>query len=77
MNQLEYASTTGCMMYAMHCTRQDLAFGIGRLSQYTSNSGPYHLKTINRVLGYLKRTSDLELTYTMHPGILEGYTNAS
>ncbi|KAI3734277.1 hypothetical protein L6452_13742 [Arctium lappa] len=75
--QLEYASAIGCMMYAMHCTRPDIAFAVSRLSQYTSNPGPDHWKAISRVLGYLKRTSDLELTYMMHPGILEGYSDAS
>ena len=75
--QLEYASAIGCMMYAMHCTRPDIAFAVSRLSQFTSNPGPDHWRAIIRVLGYLKRTSDLELTYTTHPGILEGYTDAS
>ncbi|KAJ9551062.1 hypothetical protein OSB04_015107 [Centaurea solstitialis] len=75
--QLEYASAIGCMMYAMHCTRPDIAFGVSRLSQFTSNPGTDHWKAVGRVLGYLKRTSDLELTYNTHPGILEGYTDAS
>ncbi|KAJ9566572.1 hypothetical protein OSB04_002538 [Centaurea solstitialis] len=75
--QLEYASAIGCMMYAMHYTRPDIAFAVSRLSQFTSNPGPDNWKAIGRVLGYLKRTSDLELTYKTHPGILEGYTDAS
>ncbi|KAJ9562188.1 hypothetical protein OSB04_007348 [Centaurea solstitialis] len=77
MAQLEYASAIGCMMYAMHCTRPDIAFAVSRLSQFTSNPGPDHWKAIGRVLGYLKRTSNLELTYKTHPGILEGYSDAS
>ncbi|KAJ9558422.1 hypothetical protein OSB04_013036 [Centaurea solstitialis] len=75
--QLEYASAIGCMMYAMHYTRPDIAFAVSRLSQFTSNLGSDHWKAIGRVLGYLKRTSDLELTYDTHPGILEAYTDAS
>ncbi|KAJ9543865.1 LOW QUALITY PROTEIN: hypothetical protein OSB04_023572 [Centaurea solstitialis] len=75
--QLEYASAIGCMMYAMHCTRHDIAFAVSRLSQFTSNPGTNHWKAVGRVLGYLKRTSDLELTYNTHLGILEGYTDAS
>ncbi|KAJ9561288.1 hypothetical protein OSB04_006448 [Centaurea solstitialis] len=35
------------------------------------------LHKIGRVLGYLKKTSDLELTYKTHPRILKGYTNVS
>ncbi|KAJ9538889.1 hypothetical protein OSB04_031622 [Centaurea solstitialis] len=75
--QLEYASAIGCLMYAMHCTRPDIAFVVSRLSQYTRNPGSDHWKAIRRVLGYLIRTSDLELTYKTHPGILKGYSDAS
>ena len=64
-------------MYAMHCTRPDIVFAVSKLSQFTSNPGPDHWKAIGRVPGYLKRTIDLELTYTTHPGILEGYIDAS
>ena len=35
--QLEFASAIGSMMYAMHCTRPDIAFAVNRLSRYTSN----------------------------------------
>ncbi|KAJ9541434.1 hypothetical protein OSB04_027940 [Centaurea solstitialis] len=77
VTQLEYANAIGCMMYAMHCTRPDIAFAVSRLSQFTSNPGPDHWKAIGRVLGYLKRTSDLDLTYKTHTGILEGYSDAS
>ncbi|GKB56437.1 hypothetical protein Tco_0912623, partial [Tanacetum coccineum] len=31
----------------------------------------------SRVLGYLKKTSALQLTYTSYPGVLEGYSDAS
>ncbi|KAJ9538566.1 hypothetical protein OSB04_031299 [Centaurea solstitialis] len=75
--QLEYASAIGCMMYAMQCTRPDIAFAVSILSEFTINPGPDHWKTIGKILGYLKRTNDLELTYKTHPGILEGYTDAS
>ena len=67
--QIEYANAIGCMMYAMHYTRPDIVFAASRLSQYTNNPGPDHWKTISRVLGYLKRTNDLELKYTTHPRI--------
>ena len=34
--QLEYASAIGSLMYAMHCTRPNIAFAICKLSRYTS-----------------------------------------
>ncbi|KAJ9561598.1 hypothetical protein OSB04_006758 [Centaurea solstitialis] len=75
--QLEYASAIGSMMYAMHCTRPDIAFAVSKLSQHTINPGVEHWKAVSRVLGYLKRTSKLEMTYTSSSGILEGYSDAS
>ncbi|GJR16850.1 zinc finger, CCHC-type containing protein [Tanacetum coccineum] len=37
VSQLEYSWVTGCLMYAMTCTRPDIAFAVGKLSRYTSN----------------------------------------
>ncbi|KAJ9536586.1 hypothetical protein OSB04_un000235 [Centaurea solstitialis] len=70
--QLEYASAIGNMMYAMHCTRPDIALVVSKLSQHTINPCVEHWKAISRVLGYLKRTCTLELTYMSSSGILEG-----
>ena len=49
--QLEYASAIGSMMYAMHCTRLDISFLVGKLSRFTSNPSVDHCKAIGRVLG--------------------------
>jgi hypothetical protein len=75
--QLEFASTIGSMMYAIHCTRLDVAFAINRLSRYTSNPSAAHWKAIARVLGYLKKTKDVGLYYSGYPAKLEGYSNAN
>ncbi|GKD54463.1 zinc finger, CCHC-type containing protein, partial [Tanacetum coccineum] len=37
ISQLEYSRVIGCLMYAMTCTRHDIAFAMGKLSRYTSN----------------------------------------
>uniref|UniRef100_A0A2N9EFL2 Uncharacterized protein n=1 Tax=Fagus sylvatica TaxID=28930 RepID=A0A2N9EFL2_FAGSY len=75
--QLEYASVIGSMMYAMHCTRPDVAFAVNRLSRYTSSPSVEHWKAIARVLGYLKKTKDLGLYYSGYPAVLEGYSDAN
>nr|GEX44971.1 zinc finger, CCHC-type [Tanacetum cinerariifolium] len=77
ISQLEYSRVIGCLMYAMTCTRPDIAFFVGKLSMYTSNPGTQHWKAIQRVLKYLKKTLDYKLTYTGYPLVLEGYTDAS
>ncbi|GJT17438.1 zinc finger, CCHC-type containing protein [Tanacetum coccineum] len=77
ISQLEYSRVIGCLMYAMTCTRPDIAFAVGKLSRYTSNPGTQHWQAIQRVLKYLKKTMDYRLTYTGYPSVLEGYTDAS
>uniref|UniRef100_A0A2N9GK43 Reverse transcriptase Ty1/copia-type domain-containing protein n=1 Tax=Fagus sylvatica TaxID=28930 RepID=A0A2N9GK43_FAGSY len=77
ITQLEFASAIGNMMYAMHCTRPDVAFAVNKLSRYTSNPSAEHWKAIARVFGYLKKTKDLELYYSGYPAVLEGYSDAN
>ena len=75
--QLEYAKVIGCLMYAMTCTRPDIAYAVGRLSRYTSNPSKEHWHAVKRVLKYLKGTMNYCLTYSGDPSVLEGYTDAS
>ncbi|GKA38068.1 retrovirus-related pol polyprotein from transposon TNT 1-94 [Tanacetum coccineum] len=75
--QVEYASAIGCLMYATHCTRPDIAYAVCKLSRYTSNPSQDHWKAIGRVFGYLKRTRQLALYYDRFPAVLEGYSDAS
>ncbi|GKA32112.1 zinc finger, CCHC-type containing protein [Tanacetum coccineum] len=58
ISQLEYSRVICCLMYAMTCTRPDIAFVVGKLSRYTSNLGTQHWQAIQRVLKYLKKTMD-------------------
>ncbi|GJU39262.1 retrovirus-related pol polyprotein from transposon TNT 1-94 [Tanacetum coccineum] len=75
--QLEYTSVIGCLVYVTHCTRPHIAFVVSKLSQYTSNPSLEHWRAVSKVLGYLKRTSALNLTYTSYLGVLEGCSDAS
>ncbi|GJU84246.1 hypothetical protein Tco_1291792 [Tanacetum coccineum] len=77
ISQLKYSRVIGWLMYAMTCTRPDIAFVVGKLSKYTSNPGTQHWQAIQRVLKYLKKTMDYKLTYIGYPLVLEGYTDAS
>nr|GEW21512.1 hypothetical protein [Tanacetum cinerariifolium] len=38
VSQLEYSRVIGCLMYAMTCTRSDIAFAVDKLSRYTDAS---------------------------------------
>ncbi|GJT69582.1 zinc finger, CCHC-type containing protein [Tanacetum coccineum] len=75
--QIEYASAIGCLMYATHCIRPDIAYAVCKLSRYMSNLSQDHWKAIGRVFGYLKRTRQLALYYDHFPIVLEGYSDAS
>nr|GEX82349.1 zinc finger, CCHC-type [Tanacetum cinerariifolium] len=57
--------------------RPDSAFGVRKLSRYTSNPGTQHWQGIQMVLKYLKKTMDYRLVYSSYPLVLEGYTDAS
>jgi ATP-binding cassette subfamily B (MDR/TAP) protein 1 len=42
MDMIPYASTIGSLMYAMVCTRPDIAHAVGVVSRYMSNPGKQH-----------------------------------
>nr|GEW83875.1 hypothetical protein [Tanacetum cinerariifolium] len=46
VSQLEYSRMIGCLIYAMTCTRPDIAFVVGKLSRYTTNPGTQHWQAI-------------------------------
>ena len=59
------------------CTRPDLAFVIGLLGKYQSNSGVEHWRLVNKVLRYLQGTKSLMLTYRRSDSLhIEGYTDS-
>ena len=77
VDQLLYSRVVGSLMYAMTCTRPDIAFVVGKVSRYTSNPSSVHWHAINQVLKYLRKTIDYGIVYTGYPSVLEGYTNVS
>ncbi|RVW74582.1 Retrovirus-related Pol polyprotein from transposon TNT 1-94 [Vitis vinifera] len=63
MDKIPYASTVGSIMYAQVCTRLDIAYVVGMLGRYQSNSSIDHWKAVKKVLRYLQGTKDYMLTY--------------
>jgi hypothetical protein len=49
MSHVPYASAVGSLMYAMVCTRPDIAHAVGVLSRYMSKPGKEHWTTVKRV----------------------------
>ncbi|GJX71670.1 zinc finger, CCHC-type containing protein [Tanacetum coccineum] len=49
MGEADVILLIGCLMYAMTCTRPDIAFAVGKLSRYTSNPSTQHWQAIQRI----------------------------
>jgi hypothetical protein len=54
-------------MYAMVCTRPDIAQSVGVLSRYMSKPGKEHWTTIKRVFRYWRGTASYGLCYQGRP----------
>jgi len=63
MSCVPYASVIGSLMYAMVCTRPDIALAVGVLIRFLSKPGKEHWTTVKRVFKYLHGTSDYGLCY--------------
>ncbi|KAM1784757.1 hypothetical protein ACFX12_037744 [Malus domestica] len=63
MSAIPYASAIGSLMYAMICTRPDIAYVVSITSRYQSNPGSKHWAAVKTLLKYLRRTKDMFLVY--------------
>jgi hypothetical protein len=52
MSRVPYSSIVGILMYAMVCTRPDIAHGVGVVSRYMKNLGKEHREAIKWILRY-------------------------
>ena len=67
MSRVPYASAIGSLMYAMVCTRPDIAHAMGVLSRFMSKPEKEHWTTVKRVFRYLCGTNDYSLCYQGRP----------
>ena len=58
MNRIPYALAVDSIMYAMTCTRPDVAYSIGVVSRYQYDLEENHWKVVKAILKYLKSTKD-------------------
>ena len=63
MENVPYASAIGSIMYAMLCTRPDVAHAISLTSRYQSDPGLEHWTAVKNIFKYLRRTKDMFLVY--------------
>ncbi|KAH9684612.1 DNA (cytosine-5)-methyltransferase 1B [Citrus sinensis] len=57
MREIPYSSAVGSIMYAMVCTRPDMAHAVGVISRFIGNPGKDHWNAVKWVLRYLRGTA--------------------
>ncbi|GJW54777.1 retrotransposon protein, putative, ty1-copia subclass [Tanacetum coccineum] len=67
MQNVPYASAVGSIMYAVRCTRPDVAFTQNLTSHFQLNPGEPHWTTLKKILKYLRNTKDMFLVYGGNP----------
>jgi hypothetical protein len=77
MASVPYQSAVGNLMYAMTCTRPDIAFAVSTVSRFCSNYGTAHWVAVKRIMRYLKGTAHYRLQLGGGPQVLlSGYCDA-
>lgn len=76
-NELDYRGLIGSLIYLVLATRPDIAWVVGKLSQFLNNPSSEHVTAAKRVLRYLKATKDQKLIYTKQDEVnLVGYSDS-
>ena len=76
MSKVPYASAIGSLMYAMVCTRSDIAHAVGVVSKFMSRPKKQHWEVGKWILRYLKGSSDTCLCFTGASLNLQDYLDA-
>nr|GFB72723.1 retrotransposon protein, putative, Ty1-copia subclass [Tanacetum cinerariifolium] len=63
MQNVPYASAVGSIMYAVRCTRPDVAFAQNITSRFQQNLGDINWTNVKNILKYLRNTKDMFLVY--------------
>ncbi|XP_016576595.1 secreted RxLR effector protein 161-like [Capsicum annuum] len=72
-----YRGMIGSLLY-LTASRPDIVFSIGLCARFQANPKESHLKSVKRIFGYLKGTSDLGLWYPKGSNFnMVGYSDAN
>ncbi|GJR24525.1 hypothetical protein Tco_0973052 [Tanacetum coccineum] len=58
MSRVPYASAVGLIMYAITCTRSDVSFALGMVSQHQQNSSEGHWTAVKNILNWQTNKDD-------------------
>ena len=76
MSKVPYASIVGSLMYAMVCTRLDIAHAMGVVSRFMSHPRIEHWHVVKWILRYLRGTSSKCLHFGDSTTDLQGYVDS-
>ncbi|KAL5766903.1 hypothetical protein ACOSP7_017520 [Xanthoceras sorbifolium] len=76
MSHVPYSSAVGSLMYAMVCTRPDIAHAVSVVSRYMFNPGKEHWQAVKWIMRYLRGTTDSCLEFGRSKGHLVGYVDS-
>lgn len=71
MSKVTYTSAIGSLIYVMVCKRSYIAYVVGVISHFLTNSDKEHWETVKWILRYLRGTSKLLLCFGGAKPILE------
>jgi len=66
ISHVPYSSAVRSLMYAMICTRPDLAYALSIVSRYMRNLGKDHWKAMKWILHYVNGSLDRCLVFDKH-----------
>jgi hypothetical protein len=75
MSRVPYSLIVGNLMYAMVCTRLDIAHAVGVVSRYMNNLGKEHWEAVKWILRYLRGTTTHALFIGGSNTFLQGYVD--
>nr|GFC26525.1 hypothetical protein [Tanacetum cinerariifolium] len=67
MQRVPYASAIGSIMYAVRCTRPNVAFAQNLCSCFQQNPSEIHWTDVKTILKYSRNTKDMVLVYGAKP----------
>jgi hypothetical protein len=76
-DQLRYSQIISSLMHLDSAMRPDISFALSKLSRFVSNLGDDHWHAIERVMHYLKGTTNYEIHYSGNPKVLKGYGDSN
>jgi hypothetical protein len=76
MSRVPYSSVVGSLMYAMVCTRPDIAHAVEVVNRYMNNPGKEHWEVVKWILRYLRGTASHALCFGGSDTFLQGYVDS-